>query len=55
MTMTQPGLDDRHRAQDGKISKKHGSKRIGTLRQTYGANFAKGEIVNRFCRMQASL
>ena len=43
MTMTQPGLDDRHRDANGKISKKHGNTLIGTLRETYGANFAKDE------------
>jgi hypothetical protein len=41
--MNQPGLDARHRDRDGEISKKHGNTLIGTLRKTYGANFAKGE------------
>jgi hypothetical protein len=40
---TQPGLDDRHRDRDGKISMKHGNSLIGTLRETYGSNFARGE------------
>lgn len=43
MAQTQPGLDDRHRDKDGKISAKHGNTLISTLRQTYGANFAKDE------------
>jgi hypothetical protein len=38
--MQQPGLDNRHRDKDGRISKKHGNTQIRTLRQTYGANFA---------------
>jgi hypothetical protein len=40
---TQPGLDDRHRDKDGKISAKHGNTLISTLRQTYGADSGKGE------------
>jgi hypothetical protein len=43
MALNQPGLDGRHRDKDGEISKKHGNTLISTLRQTYGANFAKGE------------
>ena len=38
----QPGLDGRHRDQNGRISKKHGNTLISTLRQTYGAGFAPG-------------
>jgi hypothetical protein len=43
MVQTQPGLDARHRDKDGRISAKHGNTLIGTLRQTYGSNFAAGE------------
>ena len=43
MAQTQPGLDARHRDKDGKISAKHGNTLIGTLRKTYGSNFAAGE------------
>jgi hypothetical protein len=39
----QPSLDGRHRDKDGEISRKHGNTLIRTLRETYGANFAKGE------------
>jgi hypothetical protein len=38
----QPGLDNRHRDADGRISEKHGNTLIGTLRETYGDNFAEG-------------
>jgi hypothetical protein len=38
----QPGLDGRHRDKNGEISKKHGNTLISTLRQTYGAGFARG-------------
>ena len=38
----QPGLDGRHRDKNGRISKKHGSTLISTLRQTYGGGFAPG-------------
>jgi hypothetical protein len=40
--MKQPGLDGRHRDQDGEISRKHGNTLVSTLRQTYGKNFAPG-------------
>jgi hypothetical protein len=43
MAQAQPGLDARHRDKDGKISQKHGNTLIGTLRKTYGADFAPGE------------
>jgi hypothetical protein len=33
----QPGLDGRHRDQNGRINEKHGNTRIDTLRETYGA------------------
>ena len=38
----QPGLDGRHRDENGQISRKHGNTRVDTLRQTYGDNFAAG-------------
>jgi len=37
----QPGLDQRHRDQNGQISKKHDNTTIATLRKTYGENFAE--------------
>lgn len=36
------GLDHRHRDQDGTIERKRGDTMIGTLRETYGADFAAG-------------
>ena len=42
MSHKQPGLDDRHRDANGQISQKHGNTTVGTLRETYGENFAKG-------------
>jgi hypothetical protein len=36
------GLDGRHRDVTGRIDKKHGNSRIGSLRKTYGEHFAKG-------------
>jgi len=38
----QPGLDGRHRDVDGRISQKHGNTLVGTLRETYGDDFAQG-------------
>lgn len=38
----QPGLDGRHRDEDGRISEKHGNTRVDTLRETYGEGFAPG-------------
>jgi hypothetical protein len=38
----QPGLDVRHRDKDGEIHHKMGNTKIGTLRETYGDDFAKG-------------
>src|SRR5438477_12732431 len=32
---------ERHRDKNGEISRKHGNTLIGTLRKTYGADFAK--------------
>ena len=42
MAHRQPGLDGRHRDLNGQISQKHGNTQVGTLRQTYGDNFAAG-------------
>ncbi len=42
MARKQPGLDDRHRDADGRISQKHGNTLVGTLRDTYGQDFAAG-------------
>ncbi len=36
------GLDDRCRDNNGEIRHKNGATRIGTLRETYGDNFAPG-------------
>lgn len=40
--MHQPGLDDRHRDQNGEISRKHGNTLVRTLRKIYGQGFAPG-------------
>lgn len=37
--MKEPGLDDRHRNEDGQIDRKHGNTKIDSLRETYGGNF----------------
>ncbi len=42
MSHKQPGLDGRHRDNDGTISKKHGNTEVKTLRGIYGGDFAKG-------------
>lgn len=42
MPMKQPGLDGRHRDQNGQIRAKNGNTRVDTLRETYGDNFAPG-------------
>ncbi len=36
------GLDNRCRDNDGEIRHKNGATRVGTLRDTYGDNFAQG-------------
>ena len=36
------GLDDRCRDRDGEIRQKRGDTRVGTLRETYGPDFAPG-------------
>ena len=38
----QPGLDDRHRDENGQIRRKNENTRIDTLRETYGDDFAPG-------------
>jgi len=42
MAKSHRGLDGRHRDKSGKIEKKHGNTRVGSLRKEYGASFAKG-------------
>ena len=42
MAKTSRGLDGRHRDKGGKIEKKHGNTRVGSLRKEYGTSFAKG-------------
>lgn len=37
-----PGFDGRHRDSNGEIDRKHGNTLIGTLRETYGPDFAAG-------------
>lgn len=41
MAHKQPGLDGRHRDQDGQISRKHGNTLVRTIRET-DPNFAPG-------------
>ena len=38
----QPGLDSRRRDDNGQTRAKNGNTRVGTLRETYGDNFAQG-------------
>jgi hypothetical protein len=40
--MAKKGLDGRHRDTTGRIDRKHGNTRVGSLRKTYGEHFAKG-------------
>jgi hypothetical protein len=42
MAKSKKGLDNRHRDKSGRIEKKHGNTRIGSLRKEYGPGFAKG-------------
>jgi hypothetical protein len=42
MSTKEPGLDGRHRDEDGRISEKHGNTLVGTLRETYGPGFLPG-------------
>ena len=44
--MDQPGLDQRHRDKDGEIGRQFGNTLIGTLRKTYGPDFAPGFDAN---------
>ena len=37
----QPGLDQRHRDEDGEIRRKNGNTRVDTLREIYGPEFAE--------------
>lgn len=38
----QPGIDGRHRDEDGRIRAKNGNTRVDTLRDIYGDDFAPG-------------
>ena len=38
----QPGLNGRHRNNDGSTRAKNGNTQVGTLRDTYGSDFAAG-------------
>jgi hypothetical protein len=40
--MKQPGLDNRHRDQDGEIRRKRSDTLVRTLRDEYGPSVAKG-------------
>lgn len=40
--MEEPGLDGRHRNEDGRIREKNSNTRVDTLRDTYGSGFAPG-------------
>ena len=42
MAKSKKGLDSRHRDKSGRIEKKHGNTRIGSLRKEDGPGFAKG-------------
>ena len=37
-------LDQRHRAKNGEIGKKHGNTLVRTLRNVYGTTFAAGQV-----------
>jgi len=37
--MKEPGLDNRHRDEDGEIHRKRGDTLVSTLRKTYGDDF----------------
>ena len=59
-TSKQPGLDDRHRDDDGEIRRKNGNTQIASLRDTYGEHFAGGyrsdmKLKNLLYREQAIL
>jgi hypothetical protein len=36
--MLQPGLDDRHREENGEIGRKHGTTLVASLQRKYGAH-----------------
>jgi hypothetical protein len=42
MATAKTGLDGRHRDKSGRIERKHGNTKVGSLRKEYGENFAKG-------------
>ena len=42
MAKAHRGLDGRHRDKSGKIEKKHGNTKVGSLRKEYGEGFAEG-------------
>jgi hypothetical protein len=42
MATAKKGLDGRHRDKTGRIERKHGNTKVGSLRKEYGENFAKG-------------
>ena len=42
MAKSRKGLDNRHRDKSGRIERKHGNTRVGTLRKEYGDGFAHG-------------
>ncbi len=42
MAKAHRGLDGRHRDKSGKIEKKHGNTKVGSLRKEYGEGFAAG-------------
>ena len=42
MANTRRGLDGRHQDKGGKIEKKHGNTRVGSLRKEYGARLRQG-------------
>ena len=41
-TKAKESLDSRHRDTTGRVGKKHGNTRTGSLRKTYGEHFATG-------------
>jgi len=42
MAKSKRGLDGRHRDKSGRIDRKHGNAKVGSLRKEYGPGFAKG-------------
>jgi len=39
---SKPGLNRRHRDKSGRIERKHGNTKVGSLRKEYGEHFAAG-------------